>query len=644
MRGLFRWLGRSAFNCGSAYLISAASLVAIGATGLPIMLAFLPPALFAIDAARRSPTQLEGLSSLAILGAIGFSALPPSGAGALFAAATATFGAMVEGASRRNARTRNPARPVVQKTDCPHIDYPGAQAPSDFPNCQFISGTKFTPIATLWEERWTAAIRVAATEPLFPMGGVPFTLPEVAEGGIVVGNSGSGKTLTLLGVVSALAPHLLTAIYDHKRTLYSAMAAAMPLGESQIALLNPADLRGRCWALGSDITSWLSAITFSNAIAQNAQEEVDYWVRESKVGIAALIMSLIAIFGTEWSLLTLILAAHPAHVREFLKRSPEGRMFIETALSSQSRMGDRPGDILATLFSMVSNLLPYALAAEIHFRAGRRISIRDWAQERTEERCLLFANHPVYEGAFAPMNRAICAFVSAQLLGLPGRYPVPRALVVIDELQAAKGLPVEELLTNGREKGVSTWLATQHLSGLSASLKSRDAADSVLGGVRAQVFLITSDLATAERASDLCGTQTFLRTLMSRSGSTSDTRTGGENGRSRSIADTEGWSSSPSVVTEKLLPPHVLRTLPPPGPSTGLTGLFVRDGKIWMPTLDWNFVLAQLPPRPDDVPDEVPVDLEAIPFSPWTQEDVSALLAGEDDDGRFLSDPPEGQE
>lgn len=528
--------------------------------------------------------------------------------------------------------TPKPPRALPIPPVCPHTHYSAARVPNEDPHCEFVAGSRYVDLDATWRRQLTVVSR--STEPFYAYGGFYWTLSDSAHHGLVAGVTGSGKTATLLLVYRALAPNMLSVWYDHRRTDYPKIVAAMPNGEDDVALLFPLDERGKAWAIARDVTNPIAAASLAAWLTKHLERE-GFWKFAGTGGLAVVFATLPEVKGLDWTLLDAVRLATPRLLTRFLEQSPTGQHFLESLLTSDSQIATRPGDVIATVAALLSRLTPAAIAAEELHQAGRTFSIRDWARGATQERAIVFSSHPRYAEALAPYNQALVSQISSSLLEQPGNYSVPRAIAVFDELQTAPEFDLFELLTNGRDKGVTVWMATQDLPGLVKRYGSREAVDSLVGSVRHQAFLRCCDV-TAQKAAALAGDVTYIRHQIAHQWSrgTSDARSVGPSGASstKTTSDSIGGSSTPGTHTEKLVPPHLLPNAPIAGPEHGLVGYFRREDEQWFPSLHWQWLLDRLP-RPASIPAELLVDVDRLTFEPLSDSAFEDLIRRRVGDG-----------
>lgn len=535
--------------------------------------------------------------------------------------------------------TPKPSRALPSPPTCPHSHYSKARQPSDEPNCEFVEGSRYLDLETTWRRQ--EAIARATPEPVFPYGGFLWRLSELAHHGLIVGVTGSGKTLLLSGIHRAVAKHLLSVWYDHRRTDYPRIVGSLPGGEEEVALLYPLDRRGKAWFIARDVADAVSSRALAVWLTQDVERE-GFWKFIGTEGVDVIFQGFNELKPGQWTLLDSTRIATPKLLPRFLEQTTAGQRFLESILTSESRVGDRPGDVIATIAALLSRLTTAAIAAEELHQAGRTFSIRDWARGATPERAIVFSGHPLYGDALALYNQAIMSQIARALLAQPGKYAVPRALVVIDELQTAPEFDVFELLTNGRDKGVTVWMATQDLEGLVERYGSREAINSLVGAVRHQAFLRSACDVTAEKASALAGLITYVRHQVSRQWSrgTSVAHSVGAGGASSSSTKQEstGGSSTPGYHTEKLLPAHVPLNMPLPTPANGLVRYFRREDEQWFPSIHPRWLEEHLAVEAP-VAAEIPVDVGRLTYVPWSERDLDRLIRGTNED---VADDPFG--
>jgi len=526
-----------------------------------------------------------------------------------------------------------PSSPALNKKS-PHSHEPLAVAPSWYSNCRYLRGPTWANPAALWMALavyWNGRTEIPG-EPHFVLAGHRWQIESALEGILALGASGAGKTLlmrhTLDGALRGADTRVF--VYAHKRNLYSAAAARIP--EREIIIAYPLDARAYVPHWSRVLSNPLAAQAFGQALVQS---EAEIWDRTAALGIAALPGSMNATFGPDWGLYHFVRGSSRKHIRRLLEKTPEGQAFLDEHLHTESRVSDRPGDVLATMASYLSQLAPFALAEEEHRLAGRLYTPDDWALGRIEQRCVILGHSLRFERASNQYNNILATMHGIAAFEARIKSKVPYFWFFFDEAaEAARFHIMGQLLSNGREWSMTTFLNAQNLPALETRYGSRAAVDAMVGNCKHQLFLRQNCELTAAKASAIAGKQEFLRhqTSQSRSDTDSSSSSRGADGfPSPTTGESHSFTtqeSTPQRLSQELLPPDVLMQVPDPGPKTGVSVFYRCAGLRLFTRLSWRWCLEQLPP-PVPVPDEVPLDLDSLRYVPWSDADLETLLRPE---------------
>lgn len=553
----------------------------------------------------------------------------PSALGAVLlfvgAAAVAASFAYWESEAKRRLFSP-PVSPSNALPTSPHLHWPRAIAPAWYGNRKPLPDTvNFTSPEALWRH-----FRASSRGPYFPFAGVRMPLIEAYGNAALLGAPGSGKTKLIECMMRGVLPHARRAlVYDPKRLFYPTLSAIY--GPDDVALSYPFDARACVWNIAADCDTEVRAATFARArIPDRADQNGPYWTQSARALLVSIIIWLQLVKPRRWSARDFVAATDREYLTQILKATEYGRYQWEQHLKIRAvRDSGRPDSVIAGLAAALEAFQPVAAAHDYHMKAGRSFSVRDWISGRGP-RCIVFSRDREHGAALDPFNQTFFDYVAMMLLDNPVSVREPDTFVFLDELQEASELAaLQEILSNGRERGVSTILSAQSVTALAARYGA-ERAKAIIDLCRSQAFLRLDSIETAELASKLCGLQYFVDV----SNSTSRTRTdswGGTSGPhassnwSTSIGDT--WGTQDQIRSEPLVSAGTLLELPGPSKQIGLAGLFRQEDIRAFHLLSPSWIDHHLPPRTDD-PAYIPLDPEITGrFRRWTRAEFLSLAS-----------------
>lgn len=410
---------------------------------------------------------------------------------------------------------------------------------------------------------------------------------------MVVGTTGSGKTLTLrLLMQEVLKP--IGSGEDHRALIYDAkqdIISQLPgMGiPGNVFTLNPFDERCLAWDVAKDITEPTAALqAAATLIPSEKNSSQPFFVDSAQLLLYGVMLSFIRT-NADWRFSDLIKTMHTVErLRRVLDRCPETQHIMGRFEHNRETLDE----VMATV---ATKLTPYEAIAAMWDKAhdaGRKISLNEWVSDRKRQNCvLILGNNERARAAMDRINQVVFKRVSELLLDLKeDRTDKRRNWVFLDELADAgklDGLPA--LLTKGRSKGVCVVLGFQDIDSLKEVY-----GDNVAGALTSQcnckAILRLESPSTGEWASKLFGEYEAIEIRTSESFSSTS---GGSGGRSSggggghfnwNTSSGENWSSSRSLTfseeyaKRQSVMESQLYTIPPTTEATGLTGYYLVPG------------------------------------------------------------------
>lgn len=520
----------------------------------------------------------------------------------------------------------DPQPATDQLRTTPHVHWARAIAPAwRYNRRRLPDSPDFVKQQSLWDAQQRFWARMPNRPgPYFPWV-VRMPLRASYGGAALLGAPQSGKTTLMRLIMRGSIPYVpRSLVFDPKRLFYPVLTTL--LREEEIALAYPFDARARVWNIAGDVDTPERAATFAKArIPDQPDASGPYWAQSARAILAAIINWLNLVKRGQWTLRDLIAATDREYLPTILKATEQGAQEYESHLSGPRQSG-RPDSVIAGLAGALQPLRAIAALHDYHVRADRSFTVKDWIAGRGP-RCIVFSRDREHHAALDPLNQTLFEYCAMLLLDRDVSLSTPDTFVFLDELQEIELSALEELMTNGRERGVSTIISSQSINLLNARY-GKDRARALIDLCRNQAFLRLDSYDTAQIASQ-SATQHFIETAATRgiSHTVGDSYTsGGPHSTSTSSSSTtRSYSEQHSVKSEPLLLPSVLMNLPAPAPAHGLAGYFRQEDLHAFPLLNPTWI-AEHDPGQSSHPAFVPLAHATVgPFRRWTGAEFAAL-------------------
>lgn len=398
---------------------------------------------------------------------------------------------------------------------------------------------------------------------------------------VVMGNTGSGKTITMrLLMQSALRavgsknnPHYRQ---GHRALVYDAKQEYLPLIAGlrlscPVVTLHPFDVRegergitSAAWDMAADITSPLSAQQVASIlIPDNPKESQPFFTKTARNLLRGVLIAFLYKYQQEkqkdlhappWTFRDVLLAMRS---REYMDAVLNSCPFTEdmTEYTSDRRLYD---NIRAGILTFLADYEPIAAAWHHAYQAGRYVSLHDWLQG---EYVLVLGSHEASRSALDAINRVLFKRLTELILAQPTpTADIPsRTWVFFDEVREAGKLDgLSRLLNQGRSKGACVVLGFQDIEGM-REVYGPYVANELIGQCGNKALLRVDSPEMAEWASNLAGTKEAM-----------------EEGASVFFGFKRMVQGSVSQYRErKLLLPSELMGFRPTSRQNGLTGYYI---------------------------------------------------------------------
>lgn len=457
-----------------------------------------------------------------------------------------------------------------------------------------------------------ARAKLFAGEQLRPhyfFGGVPFTLSGGSLHMLIVGTTGSGKTTTMLRLMSSMLPlsrrqgellaerlangktpypetsHQWCRSLTHQAVVYNAKGEYLKFLEafgfdSNVDLFNldPADPQGYAWDIAADLNDRESIEKFAEQLipkstSADSENPQEFWAGTARTVIEAVINSLWNASrqaGKEpsWTLQDLVIATSSETLIKYILRWHDTPLLIFETI-----FGREAPQTSSVMITVTQHMKPFHLVANRWHEAkqrGRVISLKRWALEGARS-VLVLPNTKDNVSAYEPLNRSLFKAMTdlwlkdeySKYLDESGKRCTRRRYVFMDEFgQVGRLSELDRLMGEGRSFGVNVVLGLHQLSQIRETY-GENVSETIVGLVSHRAYLRSDDPRTQEWMSKHIGNclRSYEKESFSYSSSeglvtteSENTSTGGSEGEGeqhntatmRGKSDTEGSSSSPS--------------------------------------------------------------------------------------------------
>ena len=341
------------------------------------------------------------------------------------------------------------------------------------------------------------------------------TVPIEASSGhfLIAGASGSGKTILIRLMMQSVLPRLLpgtkqrAVIFDAKQeqvSVIAGMGLACP-----IRILNPFDARRCVWDLSKDFRTPADSLQLAKLFLPEETRDQDPFWRNSARGLLSDVVLAHILAHREgriarWTLSDVVRALQSGEeIEAALKLHPRTAEALRNIREEKTRNG-----VLATLdlvrreFEVLA-----ALWDQTTQDSTDLFSLTEWMGS---EGILVLGPCATAEAVVGPLNRIIVERIGQLVLDakeVPPESPSNRTWLFLDEFPRIGRMPrIENLMTNGRSKGLVVMLGFQDISDL-RQIYGKEYATTIAGAATHKVFLQAPSTEQATWAAQLLGNQ-----------------------------------------------------------------------------------------------------------------------------------------
>lgn len=336
-------------------------------------------------------------------------------------------------------------------------------------------------------------------------------LPHGAETShfLVVGTTGSGKTLTIKQLMAKALPTIRQGsgsralIYDSKQDVLSTLAGADLA--CRVVTLNPFDTRCASWDMAQDITAPATALQVATILIPEEKGNNRFFSDAARDLLTGTMRSFIENTPQRWTLADIVYGMRSKErLRAILERTEHGRDLLDIYFSEEKTLHN----ILATVRSRLS---PFESIAAMWMRASESVSLREWVQG---EFVLVLASNESVRAPLDAINRVIFKRITELVLA-EEESAMRRSWFFLDEVREAGKLPgLSPLLIKGRSKGACVVLGFQDVAGMKEAY-GEHLANEIIGQCSHKAILRLESDVTAEWAARILGEFEVIEVLNS---------------------------------------------------------------------------------------------------------------------------------
>ncbi|AFY71979.1 Type IV secretion system, TraD, DNA-binding domain protein (plasmid) [Thalassoporum mexicanum PCC 7367] len=441
-------------------------------------------------------------------------------------------------------------------------------------------------------------------------GGIAVPTQSAMTHFLVVGASGSGKTITLRlwmqSFLPALASRGRAMIYDAKLDVISILKGMNV--RCPTFILNPFDARCVAWDMSGDIITYADIEALAHILIPEEGHKEDPFFRSAVVELVKGVARFFVLQAPGvWTLRDIILTLRSLNTMKTLFSSrPELDFYLELISDKKTAQ-----NIMATVLTKIGRYETVAALwhwDSIYDRPRAKISLTSWSRSNS---ILVFGKSNTARESLNAINQLIFTRAAQILLDKP-EVSHPETFIIFDELPSAGRMDMlPSLCTEGRSKGVSLAIGFQSIKHLE-DIYNENIAQTIIGQFRHKAILRLDDPPTAEWASQLVGEVEIRRIL---EGFSSNRESGG----------TRSWNES--YERHRAVMPSEFLEIWPIDRQTGqgLTGYYLTGNSVYKHYYPTDFISKHLIPSTDSRESFIPRPTNDQVLRPWDSEDLERL-------------------
>lgn len=337
-------------------------------------------------------------------------------------------------------------------------------------------------------------------------GGIEIPANRATTHFLIVGATGSGKTLTVHQLLKDIGKYLRqnpsahAVVYDPKQSilpLLKDIASDLPVTD-----FHPYREGSFAWDLARDIRTSQDIESLSNILLpEEKSSENRFFVDAPRELVQSVLRCFLESGVLSWNFRDLYCILNSSKLLAAMLSASDS----EKEVFSEYFKGD-PRTLSNVRLSLRTRLLRYrvvAAASQQRILNDKKISLREWSSSRGG--FFVLGSDKTPDSGIDALNRAAMAMLGRCWLEGSSSGGAPKHFLVLDEVQSAGQISVlPALLTEGREKGVATILALQDVASM-RHVYGKDQSDALMSQFGNKAFLRLEGDSTAEWASKTIG-------------------------------------------------------------------------------------------------------------------------------------------
>jgi hypothetical protein len=432
---------------------------------------------------------------------------------------------------------------------------------------------------------------------------LPISLAKAVGHFLIVGSSGSGKTVQLRLFLQSIAT-LFGKGLDQRILIYDGKREYIPIVQGinprvPVHILDPFDARSIPWDIAADVVTPAIAQQIASVLVPKEESAQPFFADATRHLLEGVMTALIKHAPGRWTLRDVILIFRRRDRLERVLNLYQDTRDIKDTYFAEPKTLANVLTTAATKFAPLSTVA--ALWDNCRTENGEQIrglSVASWLEG---ESILILGHHAVYSEAIGPINRAIFRLASDVLLS-QSDSDHRKTWLLIDEAREAGRLDgLWSLCNQGRSKGIHTILGLQDIDGFETVYGPQHTKE-ITGQCQHKSILRTDSAPTARWAQEHFGDAINWETVFGASEQSGWNRgfSSGAGGGSHSSGTNggRGTSTTQSPQQRPILLGSELMSFRPPSPETGFRAVHDVPSIGVFPThISWDWVFSNLHPK-----------------------------------------------
>ncbi|MEO0347883.1 MAG: type IV secretion system DNA-binding domain-containing protein [Pseudomonadota bacterium] len=321
------------------------------------------------------------------------------------------------------------------------------------------------------------------------LANIPYPINAETEHSLIVGSTGSGKTVLLKSLVKQLKQRGdKVLIYD-----YTGSFTASFYNHNQDTIINPFDERGKSWSLLKEISQEAEFDTIANALINQKHNITDpFWPNGARLIFTELCRLQHRRGDYSSNNLYQLLALPFADLEQLLANTPAAQFF-------------KP-DSSKTTMSLLMLLATHLKGLQYIDDSNSYFSIKDWLLDTDDKSTVFLTSKSNLHASIQPLIAAIMD-IATNNIGELSLHNQQRTWFIFDELPSINYLPsLKKALATARNYGVCFVLGIQSVNQL-YDIYGKSESHAIISNCKNKLIMNLADTNAAEWASNTIGRQ-----------------------------------------------------------------------------------------------------------------------------------------